>query len=188
MIRTRTIQGIYCLVVLAVAGALGCRRTTDPEPETPVNIDPRGTSHPLAQNGEVVVLAEVEADDRIAVTVVNGRNAPMEVRRALVIEQEREEEWFELMAVGAFWLRESCAAVDGVLYPEGMADDCVTLEANTGVEVQPWNGSVGDAQCACERCARVPAGRYRVVLQDCHGSRFESEPFGLGLREDALED
>ena len=182
---TTVLRGILCLAFIAGAIAGGCRRTTDPETETPVNIDPRGSAHPLAESGEVAVLAEAEADDSIAVTVVNGTNAPLEVRRALRIEQEREGEWHELMAVGAFWLRENCTAIDGVLYPETMAEDCVSVEANLGVEVRPWNGSVGDAQCICERCARVPAGRYRVVLRDCHGGRVESEPFNLGEHEEA---
>lgn len=172
------------LLVVAVL-ACSCRHATDGESETPASRDP---GHPAADGGEVVVEATVESNDRIAITLVNGTAGQVEVRRALRVEQDRgeggQEGWSALVAVGPLWIRESCAAMDGVLYPDGLADDCLTLERGRVVRAQPWLGTVGDAQCACEECAQVPAGRYRIVMVGCEGERYESQPFELGPSEE----
>ncbi len=174
------LRGACCVLLIALS--CGCRRSSDPEAETPP-----APPHPLASSGQVVVQARVAASDRIDIVVANGTKAPLEVRRNLRIEQERDEEWHVLEGVGPVWIRDDCDPIDGVLYPAGLAQQCLTLEAETVIEVQPWLGTVGDAQCACEECAPVPGGRYRVVLHDCHGGRFESEPFTLRQREEDEE-
>lgn len=170
---------VFLCGALVVAMAFGCRHSSDPGPGAPDR-----PPHPLASSGRIVVQATVVSLDQIDILVANGTKAPLEVRRNLRIEQLRDEEWFMLEGVGSIWIRDDCDPIEGVVYPTGMGVECMDLPAETVIEVEPWLGMVGDAQCACEACAPVPDGRYRVVLLDCHGGRTESEPFRLIHRDD----
>lgn len=174
-----------CCSLLFVAA---CRRGSEQEPTTPGGeSDDQGS--PAPATGQITITAELRDGDQLAITVANGTEGEVELLRGLAIEQLDGDEWVELEAVGEVWIRPSCAPIDDVLFPEGMGDQCFRIAALTQIEVMPWLGTFGDAQCACEQCAQVPAGRYRVVASGCEGERYASEAVAIRLRdedEDAL--
>lgn len=81
------------------------------------------------------------------------------------------------VSVAGLLLRETCDQVVG---------RTVTIPRDTSLEMVPWTGMLGDAQCDCTRCAPAPAGTYRFVVQSgpsCFSPRtFESAPFTLPAR------
>jgi len=177
----------FVLVACGLSLAGACRRNADQEPTTPEESSDQGdgvAGEPAPATGQVEVTAELRPGDQVAITVANGTDGRIELVRALSIEQLDGDEWVELEAVGEVWVRTACSPVDGVLYPEGQGHQCFELPARTQLEVSPWLGTFGDAQCACEQCERVPAGRYRIVAHGCEGQRFESNPVAIRLRED----
>lgn len=78
------------------------------------------------------------------------------------------------VSVAGLLLRETCDPVVG---------RTVTIPRDTSLEMVPWTGMLGDAQCDCTRCGPAPAGTYRFVVQSgpsCFMPRtFESAPFTL---------
>ncbi len=167
-------------------GSGGCRHSTDPEANDPTD-EARadqlvGAEAP--ETGVVALTARLEGEEQIAITLSNGTNEVVGFRRVLAVEQETSDGWVALEAIGDLWIREECVATDGVLFPEGQRDRCLELAATTQIEVPPWLGTFGDAQCACERCAHVPAARYRIVAETCSGERIESAPVAIRLDDE----
>lgn len=159
-----------------------CRRGSEQEATTPEG-EVADEGSPAPATGQVTVTAQLEDGDHLSITVANGTPGELELLRGLAIEQLDGDEWVELEAVGEVWIRPSCTPIDGVLFPEGMGTHCFRLPALTQIEVMPWLGTFGDAQCSCEQCAQVPAGQYRVVALGCEGERYESEAVAIRLRD-----
>lgn len=126
-----------------------------------------------ADPGPVPVLrlrGEVDRfERRVAISVENHGTEAIELRTALALQKEDGDSWDDVSASLA--LRDTCAAE---------TSECITL-APGAVYIPPaWTGQLGDAQCDCERCARAPAGTYRLVVTSCSGAhRVEGEPIVL---------
>lgn len=115
----------------------------------------------------------------VAIVVENGTTGPLRLRRALALEREQGGSWAAQEEVSALWLRADCRPVSGVIFWSGGGEECVEIPPGGILELAPWSGEFGDAQCACEECYPAPAGRYRFVARRCDGGRLEGEPFEL---------
>jgi hypothetical protein len=153
-----------------------------------VALDERLEAHPIAHADP--------ACRRVSVTAVPGSGASSRtirvritnddeggftaaVRRDLRVERQVGGAWQPVVTSG-FMARASCATAP----PE-----CVTIEPHSTLEVVPWDGVSGDAQCECEHCADAPAGRYRIIADICGGCvgshSYASAPFDLPARSDS---
>lgn len=115
---------------------------TSPPPEAPPDPSPAPELH-------------VELDGEDVLRVRNVGNALVRVRSAVKLERREGSTWREQSA--SFSLRASC---------DERAADCVALAPGAELLPPKWLGTIGDAQCACERC--VPArGEVRFVIETC---------------------
>ena len=101
----------------------------------------------------------------------------MRLRRALVLERLDGSSWHRVEDVGAVWLRDSCAPHGDAVFWANGADECVDF--HTPFRAPAWLGTIGDAQCVCEKCVPAPAGTYRWVAHECAGAEVPGEPFEL---------
>lgn len=111
----------------------------------------------------------------VAISVENHGAHEVSLRAAVSVEQRGEGGAFTARAEeGSLALRADCTHE---------AERCVTLAP--GGELRPpiWNGTWGDMQCDCDRCAPADPGTYRFVVVSCDGQhRVEGEPFELAAR------
>lgn len=178
-------QYLRRIALALVMLALACSRSADPEPENQDSASDQTQSTPAPATGRLDILATVGDGGSVTITIANGTDQAIELRRALAVEQlQADEQWMALLAVGDLWIRQGCDADGDVLFPDGMAEDCIRIEPLTQIEVQPWLGTIGDAQCACERCTQVPAGRYRIAAQGCDGQAHHSAIIPIRIREE----
>jgi hypothetical protein len=150
--------------------ATGPGREGNPATAQQVGTEPARADRPPPGPPPVVrVRGEPGRDRSVAVSIESRGERPAELSRRVVIEQ-REGETFR--PVGNLALRDSCNG--------SVPDGCVTLVPGAELRPPEWLGLLGDAQCACERCAAAPAGVYRFVATSCDGAhRVESAPFEL---------
>lgn len=169
-----------CLAFMALSG---CQRQADTSTshldETPSLGD---NTKSISETGEATIQATLIKGAQISITILNGKNEPLELFRELQVEQEADDEWIALESVGELWIRGSCSSETTESQAQG--HQCLTIEPLTSYEVPPWLGTLGDAQCICERCVPVPAGRYRIVASGCHGQRYVSNAIPIRLREE----
>ncbi|MFH1468514.1 MAG: hypothetical protein ABIO70_29255 [Pseudomonadota bacterium] len=119
----------------------------------------------------------------VPVTIANHGADPIRLRRSLRLERQEEGGFTDLTAtgeVGAIWVRTGCEPRDGVVFWAGGDEECVTVAAGGTIEIAPWLGTLGDAQCICERCVTAPPGTYRLSARACDGGGWiVGEPFTL---------
>ena len=173
-------------IMLAVSGCGSRADTSGPRqrPNRPATTPPRSPSdgHPAADPppstdpppaaaapSEVRVVGAPSSSE-VAISVTNASDGPVQLAKALVVETAHGSSWSELQGVGELALRSDCQTA---------APACLTLVSGATLEPPAWLGTVGDAQCACERCGPAPVGRYRFVAHTCSGARIEGAPFEL---------
>lgn len=176
MIRRNSV--VLALFLLACAGS----RST-PEAHTELGAGSEAASKKVAPSGldephrspggllrSVVVRADPDSSGPFAIVVENHGREAEELSTAVILEKEDGAAWTEAGAAG-IRLRDSCAAP---------APPCLTLAPGASVHAPSWTGAIGEAQCACDECARALPGRYRFVLETCdHRARVEGEAFDL---------
>jgi hypothetical protein len=111
----------------------------------------------------------------LAVRAVRGRsghvsiaieNRGTDVARLGALEVVRDGETAATLA-----LRDDC---------EHDAPECRELLPGGALHPPPWLGTIGDAQCACDRCADAEPGSYAIVVTTCDGAhRLSSPPFAV---------
>lgn len=127
--------------------------TSSTESETPTPRAPAGPPPVLA------VRAERTRDRTFAPVVQNRGRELARISSRLVLEREGEDA-FEAVPSVDLSLRWDCATA---------APECVELAPGAELRPPAWLGTLGDAQCDCERCADAPAGTYRFVVTTCDG-------------------
>ncbi|MGF1469238.1 MAG: hypothetical protein ACFCGT_24210 [Sandaracinaceae bacterium] len=114
------------------------------------------------------VAADVDRDGRVALRVENRGAALATLQTALVLEEQAAEGWTARDDV-RLALLDRCG--------ESPVPPCRRLAPGGVWLPPPWLGTVGASQCACEGCAPVDGGTYRVVVLSCGGAhRLEGEP------------
>jgi hypothetical protein len=110
------------------------------------------------------------ADDSGQNLIVENRgDEPVELATALVLERRDGDAFTTVEEIQGVALRYDC---------ESETPECITLVPGAALHPPPWTGDIGDAQCACERCAAAPEGTYRFVVTTCGGGhRVESPAF-----------
>ena len=113
--------------------------------------------------------------DGIAISVEDHGESDVSLRTAVIVETQAPAGAFEPGASeGSLALRPDC---------EHAAETCVTLAPGGELRPPSWNGTWGDMQCDCERCAPADPGTYRFVVVTCDGEhRIEGAPFVLPTR------
>ena len=109
----------------------------------------------------------------LRVVNVDRGDFPAHLTSEITVQQQVGGSWQPVSTAGLL-LRERCTGT--------APDDCITLAADSSLEIVPWTGMLGDAQCRCTRCSAAPAGRYRFVVRSCrcqHPRTTYSEPFDL---------
>ena len=109
----------------------------------------------------------------VAIVIENTSIAPISMRTGVGLERREHGVWSVVQA-GGLLLRTAC---DGPPLPS-----CVTLAARSTLVTTPWLGTVGNAQCVCERCVAAPAGEYRFVPQTCDSRPIAGAPFVIPAR------
>ena len=172
-----SIVGLAC----GTSGGSGPASEGDDEPPT-VGAGASG-SHggsaavPADPNDPPTVVVRSAGDEGGVAIVVESRGPAAARLRGRVLVERQEDDGWEAVEVGrSVQLRSSCD-----LRPT----ECVELVPGAELRTPPWTRSSGDAQCECERCAPVPAGRYRFVVESCAPEghlphRIASEPFAVG--------
>ncbi|MCB9601250.1 MAG: hypothetical protein H6721_15550 [Sandaracinus sp.] len=115
--------------------------------------DPTSTTLPTDPAPAPELSVELVAGDVLRVR--NVGTEPTRVRGAVRLERHDGEAWTSQPI--AFGLRARC----GDAIPE-----CVTLAPGAELLPPAWLGTVGDAQCDCDRCAPAE-GELRFVLESC---------------------
>jgi hypothetical protein len=157
------------------AGAPPPRATAEPVPAEPV------PGEPAPHDSADIVVTGMDASGRLATTIENRSSAAIELRRALRLDREEGAAFVPFAGVEAIWIRPDCEVRDGVVFWAGGGDECVTVAPGETFEAPAWFGTIGDAQCACERCVPAPSGRYRLSARACGTDVwFEGTPFELG--------
>ncbi len=89
-------------------------------------------------------------------------------QRAVTVERWHGKGWTPV-GVSGLLLRANCRPdpKTRVLTPPALAHGCITLAPRKTFRSQPWLGTLGDAQCACERCRPARPGTYRYLGQSC---------------------
>ena len=156
------------------------RATTETSSETAVVAETVETAEPVARRApegpppRVTIGGEQQRDSpRVAITVVNRDASEARIAPGVRVERELEGAWSALGDVGPISLRMDCAHE---------AVECVALVPGAELHPPEWLGTIGDAQCACERCVPAEPGRYRFVIESCDGHRIEGEPFSITAR------
>lgn len=115
------------------------------------------------------------ASRSVALRVTNddAGDFPAQIGAEVVVEREVNGAW-RRAGVAGMRLRSDCRSAVAA---------CVTIAPRSSIDVAPWQGTLGDGQCGCERCVSAPPGRYRFVVTTCQ-SCFQpresvSEPFTL---------
>lgn len=118
----------------------------------------------------VRLVGEPDAHSReVLIRVENRGDASTELGRTVRVERQTDGGWDAVDV--ELSLRYSC---------EDEAMECVTLAPGATYLPPPWLGTIGQAQCECERCAAAEPGTYRFVLQSCNGAHVvEGESFEL---------
>jgi hypothetical protein len=108
--------------------------------------------------------------------VDNGSDRGLSLRRDLTVERLDKGAWTRINAAGLY-LRDHCDVPgDGLYEPPA----CVDIPAHTTFRAAPWTDHVGDAQCACDRCAPAGAGSYRFTVETCdHSAAYASDAFAV---------
>lgn len=175
--------GWVCALVVGCSG--GCSGASESTTEEPSAASPEGSGGEGSARGggqsdvpvdpgpppTLRVTGIPSAHGRsVAVRIENRGTAAAELARGLSVQRRAEGvAWSEVGA--SLDLRYSC---------EDEAPECVTLAPGAAYLPPPWLGTLGDAQCACERCAAAEAGTYRFVVRSCNGAHvLEGEPFEL---------
>jgi hypothetical protein len=115
----------------------------------------------------VRIAVEVDPHGRSgSVRVENRGTERAEIAPELVLERRSGSAWEN--AGASIELRDSC---------EVAAERCITLAPGAVFLPPEWLGTIGDAQCACERCVPAETGTYRFRAQSCGGHAIEGEPF-----------
>jgi hypothetical protein len=166
------------IYVVALTGCEGCGGPDDPRVETE-----RASGNEESSGGEdgvspgrsgpstLRILGEQQAPREITITVENRGTEPVRLAPKIEVESASDDGSFAPVdAMGNITVRASC---------DDTAPECVTLVAGAVLFPPPWFGTVGHAQCACERCVPVESGRYRFVVHTCDGGRIDGEPFTL---------
>lgn len=120
----------------------------------------------------------------VPLEVENQSGYPMQLRRAIAVERWTGKGWKALApAAEELLLRTDCKPdANGVIIPDRLAKGCVTIPPRATFRSQPWLGTHGHAQCACERCVKVAPGTYRYVGSLCPGAKHKLEVVGLSFR------
>jgi hypothetical protein len=125
----------------------------------------------------VTVLVEGSGGHRVIVT--NHGKEPVRLRRDIAVTRDEAGAWVVVDTSGLY-LREHCDAPGGGLYEPPA---CVELAAGATLRAEPWTDNTGDAQCACEECGPVPAGKYRMTVTSCDdGTAYASDTFDVAGR------
>lgn len=117
----------------------------------------------------------VDVDDYAGHATARIANVGAEVQLSseLSLERRRGEDWSPVDGA-ALALRYDCASA---------APECVTLAPGAVFIPPAWLGTIGDAQCACERCVPAEEGTYRFVARSCAGAHtVTGDPFELVRR------
>lgn len=175
---------------LVLGACSGCTPSSDGAPsaddepgaDTPAIAEPSSGGAAAADapvdpaDPPVVSVAGRPAEGGVAIVVQSRGAAPARVRRAVRVEAREGDAWTPVETGESVLLRDRC---------DDDPPACVELVPGAELRAVPWSGRAGDAQCACERCAAVPAGEYRFVLESCapegHAPhRIASAPFPVG--------
>ncbi|WP_157068705.1 hypothetical protein [Sandaracinus amylolyticus] len=138
----------------------------------------QGSTEAPAETGPAPVLAirgtPARAGREIAIVVENRGTELARVSPRLVLERASDDGRFTRVDPVELALRPSC---------EREAPACVELAPGAALHPPAWLGTMGDAQCACDRCAPAEPGTYRFVATSCGGAhRLEGEPFEIETR------
>ena len=139
------------------AGTAGPASSRDParDPAPPPVLAVRGTP---------------DRHGRVAIAIENRGTTTASVASAITLEAQRGDAW-EALEGTALTTRADC---------QHEPVHCQELAPGAALQPPAWLGTIGDAQCACERCGAAPAGTYRFVVRTCDGSHtLPGDPFEL---------
>ncbi|MCC6751575.1 MAG: hypothetical protein IT371_28245 [Deltaproteobacteria bacterium] len=137
---------------------------------------------PLARVHLLAPPAPLKAGSSVPLVVQNDIGLPKRVRRGVTVERWTGRGWVPLSPPVALYLRPDCKPdpKSKVLVPTDLGEQCLVVPPRGRFASQPWLGTLGDAQCACERCVPAPAGLYRFRGRACDGPEvLLSPPFTL---------
>jgi hypothetical protein len=136
-----------------------------------------GGSPAVAAPPATVVLQGADTDARrsrlVPLRVINNLGRPVSVQRAVVVERWQGSAWQVVTAVSGLLLRADCRPdpKTRVINTPALLGGCLVIGPRTTYSAPPWLGTVGDAQCVCERCVGVAPGLYRYRGRLCGKSQ-----------------
>lgn len=146
---------------------------------------PRGTASGVAPLAVIAIEGMPgKAGAPVPLRVTNQSGYTVQLRRAITVERWTGKGWKPLApAAAGLLLRADCKPdAAGVITPDKLASGCVAIGPRATFRSQPWLGTHGDAQCACERCAKVAPGTYRYSGSLCPGAKHALAVHGLAFR------
>ena len=118
---------------------------------------------------------KVRVGDPVPIMVSNNRNTPLPIKRGIRVERWEIRRWVPLSPTASgLLLRRSCQTPPGKTAPKD--SDCLMIPSHQRFDGQPWLGTHGHAQCACDKCVPVSPGLYRFVGEYCAGTKTFSGP------------
>jgi len=140
---------------------------------TPVTASPPATGATARDPGPPPALVVRGTPDRhrqVAIAIENRGTTTASVASAITLEAQRGDAW-EALEGTALTTRADC---------QHQPVPCQELAPGAALQPPAWLGTIGDAQCACERCGAVPEGTYRFVARTCDGAHtLPGDPFEL---------
>lgn len=117
----------------------------------------------------------------VAITLVNKGTQSLSLQKNIKVEglqsNQQSNQWVQVRT-GYIWIMEKCYQTP----PE-----CVTIKPSQTLTPPNWFGTIGDAQCACDKCAPVPSGLYRFVVTSCDGKEIKAgEAFAINHQPDVV--
>lgn len=126
---------------------------------------------------------KLAAGAMIPLLAVNSFGHAVSVQRAVTVERWLANRWQPLSTpASGLLLRQDCRPDPRtrVINTRALVEGCITLAPRSTFRSQPWMGTMGDAQCICERCVQVPPGTYRYRGRLCgKPDAIYSAPFRL---------
>lgn len=168
MIASRFTAPLVCLCIAGCGG--GCGGPGEPDPQIEAASggetagDPERRSEVIVDPGPPPVLRVVGEPDahsrRVAIRIENRGREATQLAGSIELQRLAGDTWSDMARVHLD-LRYSC---------DDEAAECVTLAPGATYLPPEWLGTIGDSQCACERCAPAEAGTYRFVVRSCDGA------------------